>query len=102
MIKLKVGDQVKVIAGRDRGKIGSIKQINGSKNKVIVTNCNIKIKHNKPVLRDDVGSIVQKEAPIHISNVMVCDSKNIPSRIQIKKVNKNNERFSKKTGEKID
>lgn len=101
-MRLKVGDNVKILTGKEKGKFGKIKQILKSSNKVIIEGLNVNIKHQKPVTREESGSIVQKESPINISNVILCDSNNIPSRIRIVKVNKNKERFSKKTGEKID
>lgn len=100
-MKLKLGDTVKIIAGREKGKFGKITQINKSSNKVIVEGLNLNLKHQKPATREESGSIIQKEAPIHSSNVMLCDSNNIASRIKIIKVQKNTERVSRKTGEKI-
>lgn len=100
-MKLKVGDTVKIISGNEKGKFGKIKQIIKSKNRVIVEGLNVIIKHQKSVTREESGSIIQKEAPMHISNIMLCDSNNIPSRIRIVKVGKSKQRFSKKSGEKI-
>lgn len=100
-MRLKVGDTVKVLSGSEKGKSGRLKQILKSKNKAIVEGLNICVKHQKPATRDESGSIVQKELPIHISNLMLCDSSMIASRVRVVKIGKNNERFSKKTGEKI-
>nr|YP_003002196.1 50S ribosomal protein L24 [Aureoumbra lagunensis]ACS36908.1 50S ribosomal protein L24 [Aureoumbra lagunensis] len=101
IMNLKVGDSVMVITGSEKGKLGKIKQILKSSNKVVVEGLNMTTKHRKPTTRDESGMIVQQEAPIHISNVMICDSNDVPSKIRIVKVGKNKERFSKKTGEKI-
>jgi len=101
IMNLKLGDSVMVITGSEKGKFGKIKKIVKSSNKVIVEGLNMSTKHQKPTTRDESGSIVQQEKPIHISNVMVCDSNNVPSKIRVVKVGKNKERVSKKTGEKI-
>lgn len=100
-MNLKVGDSVMIITGNSCGKFGKIKQILKSSNKVVVEGLNLCTKHQKPVTRDESGVLIQKEKPIHISNVMLCDGNNVPSKIRIVKVGKDKERFSKKTGEKI-
>ena len=97
---LKIGDNVKVISGSDKGKFGKITSI--EKPVVTVEGINIKTKHVKPATKEKSGEIIQTEAPINISNVMLCDSENIASRIRVVKTGKDQERFSKKTGKKID
>ena len=73
-MKLKTGDKVVVIAGKDKGKEGLIKQILVSSNKVVVEGVNIVKKHVKPN-GQTAGSITEMEAPIHASNVMIVDPK---------------------------
>ena len=90
-----------VIAGSNSGKFGKITQVLRSSNKVIVEGLNMCTKHQKPMTREDSGVIVQKEKPIDISNVMLCDVDNVPSKVRVVKVGKNKQLFSKKTGEKI-
>ena len=68
---VKQGDTIKVISGKDKGKIGEIVRILKNENKVVVKEVNIKRKHVKPRKEGDVGKISQFEAPIHSSNVMV-------------------------------
>ena len=68
---VKQGDTVKVISGKDKGKIGEIVRILKNENKVVVKEVNIKRKHVKPRKEGDVGKISQFEAPIHSSKVMV-------------------------------
>jgi|TARA_B000000441_G_C21628872_1_gene282187 large subunit ribosomal protein L24 len=99
-MRLKIGDNVKVISGSDKGKFGKITSID--KPVVTVEGINIKTKHVKPATKEKSGEIIQTEAPINISNIMLCDSDNIPSRIRVVKTGKEQERFSKKTGKKID
>lgn len=81
MTKIKVGDQVKIITGREKGKIAKIKTILRKNNKVIVENSNVKIKHVKPKRTNEAGKIIQFEAPIDISNIMVCNDEGTVSRI---------------------
>ena len=99
-MRLKIGDNVKVISGSDKGQFGKITMV--SKGAVIVEGINIKTKHIKPATREKSGELVQQEAPINISNVMLCDSDNVASRFRVVKTGKIKERFSKKTGKKID
>lgn len=68
-MKVKVGDNVKVLAGKDKGKEGRIIKTLRSDNKVVVEGVNVIKKHVKPNRMNEVGSIVEVEAPIHVSNV---------------------------------
>ena len=100
-MKLKVGDKVTVISGNEKGKSSIIKKIFKASQKVLIEGVNIRTKHKKPLTREESGILIQQEQPLHISNVMLCDLNDIPSRCRIQKIGKNKERFSKKTGEKI-
>ena len=68
-MKIKVGDNVKVLAGKDKGKEGKVTKTLKKDNKVIVEGINMVKKHVKPRGMNEVGSIVDVEAPIHASNV---------------------------------
>lgn len=70
-MKVKVGDNVKVLAGKDKGKEGRIIKTLKKDNKVVVEGINVIKKHVKPNRMNEVGSIVEVEAPIHVSNVKV-------------------------------
>jgi large subunit ribosomal protein L24 len=70
-IHIKKGDIVKIISGKDKGKIGEIIQLLKPINQVIVKETNIKIKHIKPAKQGEVGKISQFEGPINISNIML-------------------------------
>ena len=72
-MKVKVGDQVTVIAGKDKGKNGRIIKTLKKDNKVVVEGINIVKKHVKPNRMNEVGSIVEVEAPIHVSNVKLVE-----------------------------
>jgi len=81
MKKIKIGDNVKVILGDEKGKIGKIKSVIHKKNQIIIEGINNKIKHVKPSQKDKIGKIINFSAPLHISNVMICNSDGIISRI---------------------
>ncbi len=69
-MNVKKGDQVIVIAGKDRGKTGKVIQVIPSQDKVIVEGISVVKRHTKPSQKMPQGGIVEKEAPIHVSNVM--------------------------------
>ena len=103
-MKLKVGDKVKVIAGASKGKEGKIIKTLRSENRVIVEGVNIVKKHKKGN-GQETGGILEVEAPINASNVMLIDPKTKKvTRIGYKKDEKTNKkiRISKKSNEKID
>ncbi|WP_036452162.1 50S ribosomal protein L24 [Mycoplasma buteonis] len=68
-MKFKKDDEVIVIAGKEKGKIGRIEKVLHKTNRVIIKDVNIVTKHNKPTQQNHDGSITEKEAPIHASNV---------------------------------
>ena len=81
---VKKGDTIKVISGRDKGKIGEILKILSSTNQVVVKDINVKKKHVKPKKEGEVGRISQFEAPIHTSNVMLYSvEKKVASRVSM-------------------
>ena len=102
-MKLKTGDKVVVIAGKDKGKEGLITKVLRDDNKVIVEGVNIVKKHNKPN-GTDAGTITEMEAPIHASNVMIIDPKTKkPTRIGHSTDKKGKKiRIAKKSNESID
>ena len=75
MMKIKKGDTVKVIAGKDKGKEGKIIKTLKNDNKVVVEGINMVTKHVKPSAQNENGGIIKVEAPIHASNVMILDPK---------------------------
>ena len=103
-MKLKTGDKVVVISGKDRSKEGKIIKILKDENKVIVEGVNVCKKHLKPKNNNGTGEIVEVERPIHVSNVMLVDPKTKkPTKVKID-FDKNGKkiRISKKSNEKID
>ena len=101
MKKIKIGDNVKVILGRDKGKIGKIKTLFHKKGKVIIEGINTKIKHVKPSKKDEIGKIIQFDAPLDISNGMLCDENGIVSKVAIKIQDGEKTRIFKKTNKVI-
>ena len=73
MMRVKKGDTVVVIAGKDKGKKGTVTKVFTKTNKVLVEGVNVITKHQKPTAVNPQGGIINKEAPIHISNVMPVD-----------------------------
>jgi large subunit ribosomal protein L24 len=100
-LRLKIGDRVKIISGRDKDNVGVIKSFLKKKNMLIIENYNLKFKHEKPGNQENSGQIKQIEAPIHRSNVMLCDSDDIASRFKIAIVDEKKVRVSKKTNKTI-
>ncbi len=81
-MEIRKNDSVMVIAGKERGKTGKILRVLPEKNSVIIERLNIVKRHSKPRGPQQAGGIVEKEARIHVSNVMImCDKCNAPVRI---------------------
>ncbi len=102
-LHIKKGDTVVVISGNDRGTQGKVLEVIRSKNRVIVEGANMIKKHTKPNAENPQGGIVESEASIHISNLMIVDPKT-GKRTRIgRKVGDNGKlvRYSKKSGEEI-
>ncbi len=102
--RLKKDDKVKVIAGKDSGKIGKILKIHRKKERVLVENINIVKRHQRPTAANRQGGIIESEAPIHWSNVMLmCNKCMKPVRISMKRLEDGKKvRFCNKCEELID
>jgi large subunit ribosomal protein L24 len=74
-LKIKKEDKVIVVAGNDRGRTGKVLKVFPKTLRVIVEGVNLRKKHTKPTQKSPQGGIIEKEAPIHISNVMMVDPK---------------------------
>jgi large subunit ribosomal protein L24 len=102
-LHIKKGDTVMVITGESKGQKGRILEIDRAKNRALVESLNMVSKHTKPNAKAPQGGIVKKEAPIHLSNLMLVDpASGKPTRIG-RKLSENNKlvRYSKKSGEEI-
>ena len=100
-MKIKKGDTVKVIAGKDKDKEGKVVAVDAKNSKVLVEGVNMITKHAKPSAANQNGGIIQKEAPIDISNVMYVH-KGKATRVGFKMDGDKKVRFAKATGEVID
>jgi len=100
--KIKTGDLVQVLAGKDKGRKGKVLKIYKAKDRVLVEGVNIVKKHVKPSTENPQGGIVEKEAPIHISNVNLVDPKTgKPTRVGYEMKGDKKVRVSKKSKEVI-
>ena len=101
--KIKKGDKVMVITGRDKGKSGEVLRVNTKSNRVLVQGVNMIKRHQRPT-QTTQGGIVEMEAAIHISNLAHIDPKDQkPTRIGFKVLNGDRKvRFAKRSGEVID
>jgi len=101
-MKIKTGDTVKVIAGKDKDKEGKVIAVNKKDGRVLVEGVNMLTKHTKPSAANQNGGIVhQEEAAIDVSNVMLLHNGQ-PTRVGFKFVDGKKVRFAKSTGEVID
>ena len=101
MLKIKKGDTVKVIAGKEKDKEGKVLSVDTKNGKVLVEGINMATKHAKPSAANQTGGIIKKEAPIDFSNVMYLH-KGKATRIGFKMDGEKKVRFAKTTGEVID
>jgi len=100
---VKKGDKVKVVTGKDRGKEGTILEAYPKKERVLVEGINMTKKHAKPSQDNPQGGILNQEAAIHVSNVMLLDPKSgEPTRVGHEERNGKKVRIAKKSGEAID
>ncbi len=97
-MKIKRGDKVKVISGKDKGKKGKVLQIFPDQNRASVEGINLAIKHLRPKKQGEKGQKIEFPAPLNISNLMVmCPRCNRPTRVQSKAITELNSKKGKKT-----
>ncbi len=102
-LNLKKNDTVKVISGKARGKSGKILRVLSDKQHVLVEGLNLAKKHQKPSQQDQKGGIVDREAPIHVSNLMLVSAKsNEPVKVSRRDVDGKRVRVEKKTGKAVE
>ena len=101
---IRKGDSVQVISGNDKGRRSTVLNVFKDRGRVIVEGVNMRKHHTRPTSRDPQGGIVEREAPIHISNIMVvCPKTDQPTRISHKQLdNGKHVRVSARSGEMID
>jgi large subunit ribosomal protein L24 len=108
-LKIRRDDTVRIITGKDKGKTGRVLRVEPDKHRVYVEGANLIKRHTRPrSLRDtqraqELGGIIEKEGPIHVSNVMLIDpDSGEPTRVAIKRDGGRRVRVAKKSGKEID
>lgn len=109
-MRVKKGDQVRVISGKDRGRTGRVLRTDPKSNRVYVEGANIQKRHTRPrTLRDtqrtttQSGGVIESEGPIHVSNVMLLDPKDSkPTRVGLSREGGRRVRVAKKSGTSFD
>jgi large subunit ribosomal protein L24 len=101
MSKIRKGDTVRVIAGKDKGATGKVISVDPKNHKVVVEGVNMIKKHEKPSARNADGGIITREAPFDVSNVMFLHN-GTPTRVGFKVEDGKKVRIARKTGEVID
>jgi len=100
--KIKKGDKVVVLTGRDKGKSGEVIEVRPTESRVLVRGVNIVVRHQRQTAAQQ-GGIVRKEAPVHISNVALADPKDgKPTRVGFKMLKDSKVRVARRSGEQID
>jgi large subunit ribosomal protein L24 len=108
-LKIRRDDTVRIVAGKDKGRTGRVLRVDPKRQRVFVEGANIVKRHTRPrTLRDtqrsqEIGGIVEKEGPIHVSNVMLIDpGSGEPTRVGVKRDGDRRVRVAKKSGKEID
>jgi large subunit ribosomal protein L24 len=108
-LRIRKGDEVRVIAGKDRGKRGRVLRVQPRRGKVFVEGLNMVKRHTRPKQVQDttrapaLGGVIEREGPIHVSNVMPVDPKDgKPTRLKVERAAGKRVRVAKRTGTPLD
>ena len=103
-ILIKKDDKVKIIAGKDKGKIGKVLKVDRKKNRLLVEKINMIKRHARPSAKNKQGGIIEGEAPLTVSNVMIMCNKCVkPTRVKMKRLEDGNKiRLCVRCGEAMD
>ena len=107
-MKVRSGDHVEVISGKDRGKTGRILRVEPKRGRVYVEGLNMVKRHTRPQQvggaqsEQSLGGVIEREGPIHVSNVMVLDGKGKRTRIGIERENGQRFRVARNSGTRLD
>jgi large subunit ribosomal protein L24 len=107
-MKIRSGDRVEVISGKDRGKSGSVLRVDPAKQRVYVEHLNMIKRHTRPSQvagaqsEQQLGGVIEREGPIHVSNVMLLDAKGQRTRVGIEREDGKRFRVAKRTGVRLD
>ena len=99
--KIKKGDRVIVLSGKDKGRTGEVVRALPKEGKVVVSGINVHARHRKPSQTNPQGGIERKEAPLHVSNVAIATADGKPSRVRFEVRDGKKVRVAAKTGELI-
>jgi large subunit ribosomal protein L24 len=99
--KIKKGDHVIVLSGKDKGRTGEVTRAMPKEGKVIVSGVNVHARHRKPTQQSPQGGIERKEAPLHISKVAIATADGKPTRVRFEERDGKKVRVAAKTGELI-
>ena len=100
--KIKKGDRVVVLSGKEKGKTGDVTKALPKEGKVIVSGVNVATRHRKPSQANPQGGLERREAPMHISKVAIATKDGKPTRVRFETQDGKKVRIAVKTGEKID
>jgi large subunit ribosomal protein L24 len=107
-MKIRSGDHVRVMAGKDRGKSGRVIRVEPAKERLFVEGLNMVKRHVRPQQvagaksEAAVGGVIEREGPIHVSNVMLLDAKGQPTRVRIEREGARRFRVAKSSGARLD
>jgi len=107
-MKIRSGDHVRVTAGKDRGKSGRVIRVEPAKERLFVEGLNMVKRHVRPKQvagaqsEAAVGGVIEREGPIHVSNVMLLDAKGQPTRVRIEREGARRFRVAKSSGARLD
>lgn len=99
--KVKKGDKVVVLTGKDKGRTGTVLKVLPTENRVLVQGINVVQRHTRASQTNPQGGIINKEASLHLSNVAVADASGKPTRVGFRVEGDKKVRFAKSTGEVI-
>ncbi len=107
-LKIRTGDKVKVMSGKDRGKTGRVLRVDPKSERVYVEGLAMVKRHTRPKQvagaqsQAQIGGVIEREGPIHISNVMLLDPKGEPTRVRIEREDGVRVRVAKRSGARLD
>ena len=99
--KIKKGDKVVILSGKDKGRTGEVVKAMPKDGKVIVSGINVHARHRKPTQQSPQGGIERKEAPLHVSKVAIATADGKPTRVRFEERDGKKVRIAAKTGELI-
>jgi large subunit ribosomal protein L24 len=99
--KIKKGDTVVILSGKDKGRTGEVVKAMPKEGKVVVSGINVHARHRKPSQTNPQGGIERKEAPLHVSNVAIATADGKPTRVRFEERDGKKVRVAAKTGELI-